>query len=212
MPAAHSTHYSRGSNGVMNDLANVPARDAAALSPADFVLHVRDGATWSPAPAAAVSVRAGAGPGSATRVTLTLPDYAVRNTWLRATVKGTLNTGLASDDVFYFGNLVGDTGGAGTPRVDVIDLACTRMNLGRTTPAALAQSDFNRDGRVNAVDVGIVRSNQRRSLPLFTAPAASAALDTASFRQRPVAISSARLAPLPPRRGVWDEVAPELLD
>jgi hypothetical protein len=62
----------------------------------------------------------------------------------------------------------------GTPVVDARDLAVTRRKFGRTTAAALAASDFNRDGKVDAADVAIVRSNLNHALPLFTAPAAAA--------------------------------------
>src|SRR5688572_18452520 len=89
-------------------------------------------------------------------------------------VNATADTGLAAPDVFYFGNLPGDTGGGGTPVVNSMDLARTRLNLGRTTAAALNTFDFNRDGRINALDVMIVRADHRRSLAPFTAPAAAA--------------------------------------
>ena len=74
----------------------------------------------------------------------------------------------------------------------------------------MAQSDFNRDGRVNAVDLAIVRSNQGRSLALFTAPAAAtpAAATLAGSVPPP---SAARTGAGPRRRGVWDDPPPELL-
>lgn len=128
----------------------------------------------------------------------------MENTWLCVTVKATAHTALAAPDIFYFGNLVGDTGNdRGTPTVNATDLARTRRNVGKTTAAALATYDFNRDGVINAVDVGIVRANQRRSLPLFTAPANAPA--AAAFSDVAVAIAApARAAARPPRRGLLD--------
>jgi hypothetical protein len=44
------------------------------------------------------------------RYAITWPDGTVRNRWLEVTVNPSARTGLATPDVFYFGNLVGDTG------------------------------------------------------------------------------------------------------
>ncbi|HZN69103.1 MAG TPA: right-handed parallel beta-helix repeat-containing protein, partial [Tepidisphaeraceae bacterium] len=82
----------RGINGLMIDLA-LPA--GAALTATDFTLEVGGAGAWAPLAAApAVSVRPGAGFSGTDRVTLVLPDGAVRNTWLRVTVRATPNTGL----------------------------------------------------------------------------------------------------------------------
>src|SRR4029079_9931077 len=99
---------------------------------------------------------------------------ALGQRWLRVTVLANSGPGLSAPDVFYFGNLVGDTGNdRGTPVVDARDLAIARRNLGRRTDAALAASDFNRDGKVDFADVAIARANLNHSLPLFTAPTAA---------------------------------------
>jgi hypothetical protein len=82
--------------------------------------------------------------------------------------------------------------------VDARDLAITRRNLGRTTATALTQSDFNRDGKVDAADVAIVRANLSHSLPLFTAPAAAVAAPPVAVADVPIASRAAR----PLRRGV----------
>jgi hypothetical protein len=169
---ANVTSYSKGLNGVMVDLLGLPA--GASPSPADFELHAGDGSRFDPVPAPAVASRPAGGSG-VTRVTLTLPDGKAKDTWLRVTVKATPNTGLASPDVFYFGNLPGNAGfDRGAPTVNATDLARTRAAVGRTDPASLEAFDFNRDGRVDGPDVLVVRNNQRHSLPLLTAPAAAA--------------------------------------
>jgi len=185
----------------MLDVGGLPA--GAAPAAADFVLETGDGTTWTPLGVAhAVSLRRGAGSSGTDRVTLILPDGAARNTWLRVTALPGTRTGLASNDVFHFGNLVGDTGNdSAAPTVDVRDLAATLRNFGRTTAAALAASDFNRDGKVDAADVTIARSNLQHALPLFTAPAAPAAASSARFADTLITTRTTR----PPRRGLLDE-------
>jgi hypothetical protein len=104
------TSYSRGINGVMIDVSGL----LADLTAADFVLQVGnndDPASWAAAPTPlSISRRVGAGTGSSDRVTLTFADGSVKNKWLRVTVLPTAHTGLASPDVFYFGNLCGEIG------------------------------------------------------------------------------------------------------
>ncbi len=99
----------------------------------------------------------------------------MRNTWLRVTVKASANTGLSAPDVFYFGNLVGETGDSavgGRLTVNAIDLLRTRRAMS-SGAAADGRYDFNRDGRVTAQDYAIVRAAHRRTLALLTAPAAA---------------------------------------
>ena len=208
---ANVTGYSRGINGVMIDLAGLPLNPA--LASGDFVLETRAGTSWVPLAAAPqVSVRPGAGESGTDRVTLTLPDGTARNSWLRVTVKATPSSGLASPDVFYFGNLVGDTGGPGSPIINAIDIARTRAQLGRSTAASLAIYDFNKDGMINAIDVVLVRSNHRRALALFTAPIATDGAATIErFSPGPMPALHIRTASHPSRRGVWDEPQPDLL-
>ena len=207
--AAHVTNFSRGITGVMVDVAGLPA--GATPSAADFEIATGNGTTWSPAPAApTVSVRRGAGSSGSDRVTLAVPAGAIRNTWLRVTVKPTANTGLSAPDVFYYGNLVGDTGGRGAPTVDAADLARTRAAVGKTSAAALANYDFNRDGTITAVDVLLVRNNQRRSLPPFTTPATAAAASASGSDALATAPPAQRSAARPARRGLLDDAPPTL--
>ena len=162
---ANVTNYSRGINGVMVDVRGLP--DGVDLSPGDFALAAGDGTTWSSSPVTqTVSVRRGAGVGGSDRVTLTLPDNAVRNAWLRVTLSANQRTGLAAPDVFYFGNLVGETGDGASPPavVDARDLLGTRRNLLSRLPSAVVRHDFDRDGVISVRDLVIVRNNQRRAL------------------------------------------------
>ncbi|HZN69206.1 MAG TPA: hypothetical protein VFB66_28265, partial [Tepidisphaeraceae bacterium] len=172
------TSYRQGINGVMIDLKDLPPN--AVLGPGDFQLqHGRDGdpAGWGFIWGAVnVSLRRGAGVGGSDRVTITLPDeWAVRNEWLRVRVRSQFaNTGLAADDVFYFGNLVGETGtspAAGGWRVDAWDLARTRSALRTTAAPVTSRYDFNRDGRVSVLDWAVVRLSQRQTLSALAPPA-----------------------------------------
>ncbi len=91
------------------------------------------------------------------------------------TVKTSL--GIAANDVFYFGNAIGDTGNSATDaNVTVADETATHAH-----PKALTKTraliddlyDFNRDGKVGPSDEIIVRNNNASgsaALQLITAP------------------------------------------
>jgi ELWxxDGT repeat protein len=173
---ANVTSYTRGINGIMVDVAGLP--EGVTLTAADFafVAYTAGGPPGgAPAPApSGVIVRRGAGASGTDRVTVVWSDAAVRNGWLRVTVKATERTGLASPDVFSFGNLVGDTGGAGALKVDAADVLRTRLNLGRTDATARNIYDFNRDGAINSLDLLVARVAQGRGAALGLPPGAAA--------------------------------------
>ena len=79
-------------------------------------------------------------------------------------VKANANTGLAAQDVFYFGNAIGDTGNsAANTIVNSTDQLAARNNT--TLSAAISNLfDFNRDGTVNATDEIIARNNGTTAL------------------------------------------------
>jgi ELWxxDGT repeat protein len=200
------TNFSRGLNGIFVDVTSLPA--GAELSAADFEFRAGtrgDPSEWRLLPGPpTVTVRRLAGGYSADRVTLTWPDAAAaRNTWLRVMVKATPRTGLVKPDVFYLGNLVGDAAfvDVGEARVDLGDYATVRS--GMRTPFASPQLDFNADGRVNALDLAIVRANLGRFLPDLAPPAETAAPAAAAA----VAAPSRRTPPRPRRAWLEVEVA-----
>ena len=100
-------------------------------------------------------------------------------------MKATPRTGLAAPDVFYFGNLVGETGDASTPlRVSALDLATVKREL-NTTATPTTRTDFNRDARVNALDLAAAKANVFQSLTAITNPApAPTALLSPAFNGR----------------------------
>ena len=129
---ANVTSYVRGINGLLVELRNLAP--AANLTAADFQFkagNVTDPGRWTaaPAPAQVVTLRSPI-PEAPARVLVTWADGAIANTWLQVTVLSNGNTGLRSPDVFYFGNLVGETGNVpGAARVDALDVALTRSHL-----------------------------------------------------------------------------------
>lgn len=185
---ANITNYSRGINGIMVDVAGFETPTAA-----DFSFRVGGGSTstWSPAPAPrSVTVRPGAGASGSDRVTITWDDGVIRNKWLEVTVRPTAATGLWAPDVFYVGNLAGETGDAPTALVQTVsgrDVLSTRARMGARNVSITHPNDFNRDRRVDSHDYAIVRQNAGRSLsttvPASAAPASSStARITASRR------------------------------
>jgi hypothetical protein len=94
------------------------------------------------------------------------------------TVKANDHTGLAEPDVFYFGNLVGDSGFS-PGRVDALDALALRVarRLGYAT--ITNGLDFNRDGRVDVRDEWVLRMNAGGTLPPVETPSAPGTLPTA---------------------------------
>jgi hypothetical protein len=172
---ANYTSYLQGINGVLLDLLGLPAN--VTLSTADFEFRMGrslDPSTWPLAPLPTVQTRRAAGVNGSDRVTLIWPDGAIHDTWLQVTVKAGLRTLLAHDDVFYFGNAIGETGNdPGSTLVTSIDVIATRDH--QRGPFDLASVDdvydFNRDRIVSSIDVIVARDHQvgpLRALPLIS--------------------------------------------
>ncbi len=180
---ANYTSYSRGINGIMIDVVDLPTRPVAD----DFLFRVGnddDPAGWSllriePT----ISVRAGAGTHGSDRVTIVLPDGAVRGQWLEVTTLPTTSTGLAAADVFYFGNAVGESGNSTRDAmVTSADEIGARRNPHLFDPAAIDDVyDFNRDRLVSSTDQILVRANITifDALNLIRVPGAAAGASVA---------------------------------
>jgi len=179
---ANYTSYSRGINGIMVDIAYPAATPTAA----DFGFRVGNDngpADWSEIEVEStprIDVRAGEGDDNSDRVTIVWDDNVIQNEWLQVTVLANENTGLAEDDVFYFGNAIGESGNSAIDaKINAVDIVLARNN-----PRALLDEapidfcyDYNRDRRVNATDMLLARENQTHlldALKLITVPGANA--------------------------------------
>ena len=198
------TSYTKGINGIMVDVAGLPPDATPAAD--DFAFRRGRGGDpsgWIDFTPPQVGVRRGAGVNGSDRITLTWPDGALRNYWLEVTVKPTARTGLPAADVFYFGNLGGETG-PGRPTwfsVDAADYVATRAAL-PTAAAITNRFDFDRDGRVGAFDLATVRNARGESLAGLTPGAVTTAAASAS------AVPAARQAT---RRAAYGDAATLLL-
>jgi hypothetical protein len=182
------TSYSKGINGVIIDVANLDNLPRFE----DFSFRVGtdgDPAQWAVAPAPTyINTYPGRGPGGSTQITIIWDDNAIQNQWLQVGLLANDHTRLPSDDVFYFGNLIGETNGDG--RVNALDLGQVKRLL-NTDAAIDSPVDFNRDGRVNALDLGIVKRYLNQTLtpvapPPLPPPAAPTAASAEGFSLRRV--------------------------
>ncbi len=174
---ANVSSYSKGINGIMVDLSG---SGHSSITAADFVFKIGNNnspETWQTAPApTAVFVRSGAGTSGSDRVEILWADGAIQKSWLEVIVRANGNTGLSQGpgwpagygDVFFFGNVVGDSGAGDTAvnaTVNSIDEAGARNNpqvVENNIPITNIY-DFNRDARVNSVDEAICRLNATTS-------------------------------------------------
>jgi len=171
------TSYDKGINGIIVDIDHLPGVPTAA----DFRFRAGNDSSpggWTDAPdPVSVTVRKGDGDGGADRVTIVWADGAIRNQWVQVTVEATDNTGLRSEDVFYFGNAVGETGNsAGDAEVTAADEVAVRANPHTllVDPAGIEEPcDFNRDRKVGPTDAVLTRDYATVSVPaleLITVP------------------------------------------
>ncbi len=167
---ANYTSYSKGINGVMIDLANLPFGQLTASDLEFKVGNAATPATMTPLTTLPqITIRPNAGVDGSDRITLIWPDGLIKNTWLQITVKATENTGLSAADVFYFGNIIGETGNAvGNTTVDLLDMNGARDNTtGRGVIApAYHRFDVNRDSKVDLLDMNVVRDNNSGRTPV----------------------------------------------
>ncbi|HEY2892604.1 MAG TPA: PQQ-dependent sugar dehydrogenase [Pirellulales bacterium] len=176
---ANVSSYSKGINGIMIDVSG----NLGPISAADFIFRVGNNnapSTWATASVpSAVIVRPGAGVGGSNRVEITWPSAAIQKQWLEVIVRGNdatggndTRTGLASSDVFFFGNSVGDTGASDTgtfANVNAMDELDVRHHYATSVPGIPVSNlyDIDRDGDVDALDELTVRNNYTK---VTTAP------------------------------------------
>lgn len=198
---ANVSSYTRGINGIVLYTNG----DYGLPSASDFTFKMgtsTDPGNWVDAPApSAITFREGAGPGGTDIVELTWPEGAIKNTWLEVTMLAGENTGLAANDVFYFGSRVGDTGlgnSAAAAITSAADQLAARgnlaINVGIENPY-----DFDRNGIVSAGDELASRFNPgillMLNLPAAGAPASAAPLVAAPKSNGLQAIAAALASP-----------------
>jgi hypothetical protein len=119
--------------------------------------------------------RPGEGAGGSDRIVFTWGDRAIESGWLQVTVPAGGRVGLAADDVFYFGNALGDTGDRNSA-VNATDLVRTRVSRHGDQVVGLIDNpfDFNRDRMVAGSDQFIVNNfnySLAHNLRLISPPA-----------------------------------------
>jgi hypothetical protein len=160
---ANYTNYLKGLNGIMIDISGLNGYVPTA---ADFRFQV--GNTTNPAPSSwgaaptptAIVVRQGGGVGGSDRVDITWADNAIQNQWLEVTVLAG-NLGLTANDVFCFGNQIGDTGNSPTDtRTDALDTSAVQAHYsGFSSVSVTNPYDINRDKSVDALDFSAVQAH-----------------------------------------------------
>jgi hypothetical protein len=177
---ANYTNYSRGLNGIVVDINKPGNLGRIAASNFQFAIW-SDFSNATPNfvatnPTVTLSTFSSGGTAGSDRVKLVLADQAIQNAWLRVTVLADSNTGLAADDVFYFGNARFDV----TPTslfpskqivINIFDTNAVRAKQGQNAGVVSSIHDVDRNGVIDVVDTNTVRAGQgATSLRSFTAP------------------------------------------
>jgi hypothetical protein len=160
---ANVSGYLRGINGIFIDIPNLP-NDGAGIDATDFQFTIGNSNfsdTWALAPSPTkVGVLPGAGPGGSDRLYVTFADGAIKDTWLRITVRANADTNLSASEHFFFGSVPGDTGAAfagqglffGREAADMLSIASGLFKPANVT----SPNDVNRDRVVNAFDLHVI--------------------------------------------------------
>ncbi len=181
------TNNSQGINGILLQVAGLTA---TTLSASDFIFRMSPQGVfneaanppsgWASAPAPSnIVVTPGSG-GSPATVRIEWPNNVIENRWLQTIVLNTANTGLASQQAFYLGNLRGDIDGqiiGGAYTVLNADLAAALPVGGVGTVSG--GRDVDRNGFVLNSDFVIIRSSINSGLALrnITIPAAGSGFE-----------------------------------
>jgi hypothetical protein len=175
---ANYTSYTQGINGIMVDLQGAGTHTSITLANIlnDFTFKVGNNAspgTWANAPSPiAVTVRTnvnsarnGAGTVSGSdRVELIWLNGAIQQEWLEVIVKATVDTGLAANDVFFFGSEIANTSAFNTTAVartgtpDISGVQSHGANVSANIPITNIY-DFDRDGRVDTGDISAIQTH-----------------------------------------------------
>jgi hypothetical protein len=167
---ANYSNFGRGINGLAVDVSNLPGTTTNANFAASLQFATWDGINVAgfvlSSVVPTVNIVPGGGVGGSARANIQLPDNAVQNTWLRVTVLANASTALPTNDVFYFGNVIGDLDFGNTAnriRVNGQDAALMLANQspGANSAGVTNKFDLDRNGRVNGQDTALLLANQQ---------------------------------------------------
>ena len=173
----HYTNYIRGINGIMVDIQNFSGNTSAFQF---RVGNTSDPSGWTDASGSVKETATRDLGDGITRVTFIFEtrvdpfvgSIGIENQWLQ--VRTTTAAGIPADDVFYFGNQIGEVGNVpGNTRVNSDDTVATNDNTtGFSNPLGVTNRyDVNKDNRVASNDVTLVADNGTgfaATLGLFT--------------------------------------------
>ncbi len=195
LSAANITNYSRGINGLVFDIAGLVG---STLTTADFAFRMspqgglavnQSPSTWSSAPAPTAIVVT---PGSTSRVRLEWADNAIENRWLQVQLLANANTGFASNQTFYIGNLKGEIDGVLTGSNYIVqDADITQaLPVGALGTVGSAR-DVDRNGYIVNADFTQIRAainaaiNTNMRLTQIIVPAAGSSNEAPSLPPEP---------------------------
>jgi endonuclease/exonuclease/phosphatase family metal-dependent hydrolase len=179
------TNYSRGLNGIVVDLnspGNLGGIDASSFQFAAWSNFSNASPNFLTInPTVTVSTFPTGGIGGSGRIKLVFADHAIENAWLQITVVADVNTGLASNDIFYFGNARLDVTPVATfptqVAVNIFDVNQIRAQQGLNSGIVSNLFDLDRNGVVNIFDTNATRAGQgMNSLRPFTASSSQLSL------------------------------------
>ncbi len=162
---------SRGINGLVFDIQDLASTN---LTAADFQFQMspqnvydqpnNPPGSWAAAPAPTQIEVIPASGSTPARVILRWADNAIKDRWLRVTLKSTANTGLAEDEIFYAGHLLGDA--TGDLLVRISDILEIRSHLAQQAGVSDVR-DIDKDGMIRTNDILAARSNLAQQLSVL---------------------------------------------
>jgi hypothetical protein len=175
---ANYISYHLGIVGLFIDIADLA--DSTSITASDFTFTYGNNSSpdsWTSATApTSVTVDEGAGVDGSDRIKIEWATSAIPNSnWLQVTVLANASTGLAYNDVFYWGWAIGDTGDSTTDAiVDIDDADAVQANIHPFQSVTVDNVwDIDKSGKVLNNDVALVTSNyttEETALQLITPP------------------------------------------
>ena len=161
---ANVSNYEHGINEILIIVDNLPNPQNIDIDDFTFLVgNVDDTSTWNIAPTPSqIVVQERFGDNGEDLIHIVWPHGSIQGEWLQTTMLSNVDTGLPTDDVFYFGSAPGDTGNSLTDfLVNATDIVEIRNNPHIfINPANIdAVWDINRDSFVNATDMIMARIN-----------------------------------------------------